>query len=93
MAALWTQEEAINFECARETITHLMALLTSDIAAEEGKPSPSRVLLDGLRKRRFDLALERRALGVHDHQKIETIFNVYGPMVRNYQAGDALKVA
>ena len=33
----WTQEQSINFECAREVINDLMAIYTTKIHAEKGR--------------------------------------------------------
>ena len=93
MSALWTQEEAINFECARETITHLIAMVTADLAKEETKATPDASLVQQYDRRRLELALERENLSVSHHDDIERIFAVYGKMIREHQSGLGLLAA
>jgi hypothetical protein len=89
----WTQEEAVKFECARETITHVMAIVTADIAKEEGAPVPDRDLLLSFAQRRSALARERENLRLKDHAEIDRIFNEYGKLVRDRRAHDTQNVA
>lgn len=70
----WTQDEAIAFECARECITHLMAILTTDIASSAFTPEQC----EKLRARRSGLAAERAKLNVHDYADIARIRSIYG---------------
>ncbi len=70
----WTQDEAIAFECAKECITHLMAIWTARIASGALTPDQS----EKLRTRRSELAVERARLRVHDHADIARIRSVYG---------------
>lgn len=36
----WTQEQSINFECAREAINHVIAIYSAEIYNEEKKALP-----------------------------------------------------
>ncbi len=78
MEEKWTQDEAIAFECAKECITHLMAIWTARIASGELTPDQC----EKLRVRRAELALERQRLRVHDHADIARIRSVYGQTCR-----------
>lgn len=81
----WTQDEAVAFECARECITDLMGICSTAIADEESKAAPNLPHLEGLEVQLADLARERAALTVADHEKIATIRSVYGAKVRAYR--------
>jgi len=70
----WTQDEAIAFECARECISHLMAILTAKMASGELTPEQR----EKLSVRRSELALERTRLRLRDHANIARIREVYG---------------
>ena len=41
----WTQEQSINFECAREVITDLISIYTAKIYIEKKKPEPDLKLI------------------------------------------------
>lgn len=84
--AEWTQEEAVAFECARETITYLMAIQTGQIAAEASKQEPDAVRLASLRAERSRLAEERAALRVYDHADIARVRADYGAIIRAHRA-------
>ena len=62
----WTQDQAIAYECARECITDLRAILTGQIYEESSKPHPDAERLASLRAERSRLFRERAALGVKD---------------------------
>ncbi|GHU08573.1 hypothetical protein FACS1894158_17910 [Betaproteobacteria bacterium] len=78
----WTQDEAIAYECAREVITHLRAILTSEIADEERKPEPDAVRLENLRTEWKQLFHERANLHVDSHQELARVRREYGARVR-----------
>lgn len=60
----WTQNEAIAFECAREVITDLRAILIGQIAEEYSKLNPDLERLASLRAERSRLFRERAGLRV-----------------------------
>ena len=74
----WTQDEAIAYECARECITHLMAICTDELH-HEAPTDARRVELNAERSR---LAAELRGLHVHDHADIARIRQDYGHRIR-----------
>lgn len=79
---LWTQDEAIAFEVARETIGHLMSICTSEIAQEERKAAPDKVVIARLEERFTALHQERARLRLADHAEVARISREYGALVR-----------
>ena len=63
----WTPDEAVEFECAREAITDMIAMRTAWIAEENRKDAPDAALIETWRGEIFRLAKERSALHAHDH--------------------------
>lgn len=82
----WTQEEAVAFECAREVITDVMAIHTSQIAEERAKSQPDALRLAQLRTERSRLAQERAGLHVGDRAAVARIRAEYGAFVRAWRA-------
>lgn len=78
----WTQDEAIAFECARECITHMIALCSEAIADEEAKGKPDNDRLSTLEARLSELAKERRELTITDQGRIAVIRTEYGAHIR-----------
>lgn len=78
----WTQDEAIAFECARECITHMIAICTGEL--HENPSAERRAELVAERSR---LAGEQRTLRLKDHAEIARIRTEYGAAIR--QAGTA----
>lgn len=81
----WTQDEAIAFECAREAITHMMAIQTDQIFNEASKAAPDADHLASLRAERSRLAQERAALHVQDLAEIARIRTQYGAIIRAWR--------
>lgn len=77
----WTQDEAIAFECARECITHLMAICTGEL--HNGEPAESRRA--ELEAELSRLARERSALHVADQTNIARIRTEYGARIRSHR--------
>jgi len=82
----WTQTEAVAFECAREVITDLQAILTGLIADESSKEHPDAERLATLRAERSRLFRERAALRVKDHAAVARVRSEYGARVRSWRA-------
>jgi len=82
MTTGWTQEEAIEYECACECITDLMGIKTAEICEEEAKPFPDTTHVARLRAERFELAQERKRLHADNHAEIARINKEYGAIVR-----------
>lgn len=81
----WTQEEAIAFECARECITDLMGICSTEIADEEESQEPDLKKIYNLEKEMAQLAHERANLTLTDHDHIAAIRTEYGARIRAYR--------
>lgn len=82
----WTQDEAIAFECAREVITDLRAIITGQIAEENDKEHPDTDRLSALRAERSRLFRERAGLRVQDQTAVARVRAEYGARVRSWRA-------
>jgi len=78
----WTDDEAINYECAREAITSVRAILTAQIHEEAKKPNPDAAYLEGLYVERSKMFDERAALHVKDQANIARVRAEYGARFR-----------
>jgi len=78
----WTQDEAIAYECAREAITHLRAILTSEIYDESKKAEPDTQRIEKMQAESGQLFREREKLSVKDHEQISRIRREYGARIR-----------
>jgi hypothetical protein len=74
----WTQDEAIAYECARECITHMMAICTGELHND----APTEARRAELEAERARLAAELRGLHVHNHADIARIRQDYGQRIR-----------
>ena len=83
---LWTQDEAINFEVAREAINDVMSICTQQIGLEKRKANPDTALIEALYARRSALNQERTALRLKDHEEIARITKEYGAFARTWDA-------
>lgn len=52
----WTQDEAINYECARKCITDLMGIFSTAIDDEESSSSPDQAKIEDMLATRTSLA-------------------------------------
>ena len=75
------------FECAREVITDLHAILTGQFSEESCKPQPDAERLAGLNAERARLFQERAGLRVKEHAEIARVRAEYGALVRACRAG------
>lgn len=82
----WTQSEAIAFECAREVITHLRAILTGQIAEEASKERPDAERVAALHAERSRLFRERAGLRVKDQATVARVRAEYGARVRSLRS-------
>lgn len=83
---LWTQEQAIAYECAREVITDLSAICTARIYDELAKQTPDHGLVVSLEEKITRLFNERRELTVGNQDEIAKIRHAYGSEVRAWRA-------
>jgi hypothetical protein len=84
---LWTHDEAIAFESARDTIGHMIAICSSLMGKEESKPNPDREKIKLLREKQSSLAAERRDLCLKDHANIARIEQEYGLEIKAFNEG------
>src|SRR5438067_1214699 len=82
---LWTQDESIAFECAKEAIGHMIAICSSLIHEEKKKPTPRLKRIVELEQKRSFLADERRNLHLTDKHKIAKIRKEYGSKIKAYE--------
>ena len=87
---LWTQEESVAYECAREVITDLSSICTSRIYGELDKKTPDHGLVASLRARRTRLFNERRGLMVENQEEIARVRKEYGAEVRAWRAHEQI---
>lgn len=78
----WTQDEAIAFECARECITHMIAICTGELHDDPSDERRAELVAE-----RGRLLGEQRTLRLKDHAEIARIRTEYGAAIR--QAGTA----
>ena len=83
---LWTQEQAIAYECAREVITDLSAICTARIYDELAKQTPDHGLVASLEEKITRLFNERRGLMVENQEEIARVRKEYGAEVRAWRA-------
>jgi len=81
----YTQDEAIEFECAREVITDLISIYNEQIREESSKAKPDDELLSKLRLYRYRLVLERSTFHVKDHEIIARINVEYGAQIKAWR--------
>lgn len=86
--ALWTQEEAVNYQAARDCINACIAILSTEIHEESSKPSPSAQKLDAMRAKRLRLGAERSNLRLKDHEAIARVRKEYGATYRTHGSQD-----
>ena len=84
---LWTQDESIDFECARETIGHMIAICSSLIYEEEHKKEPNAKRILELEKKQSLFADERKNLHWYEKEKIAKSLKEYGAKIKNYHSG------
>lgn len=81
----WTQEQSINFECAREVINDLMAICSNEIYVEEHKVEPNNDKIDRLEAELIRLKREKSALSVNDDAAVAEVRSKYSPLVRAWR--------
>lgn len=82
---MWTQEQAIAFETARECITDMMAICTGKLAHERAKAVPDDRVIADILAERTRLAQERARLRVLDDVGVAHATEVYGRAVRRWR--------
>lgn len=80
IAAKWTQDEAVAYECARECITHLMAHYSALLETENAMCVERAAEYEHKLEM---LAQERLSLRISDHDEIARIRRGYGRLIRH----------
>jgi hypothetical protein len=88
----WTQKQAIDYECARECITALIGVYTSDLYAEKARQAPDQAVIDRLNAEITRLFRERQDLRLTDAAEVARVTAEYGPMVRTAMEAKRLKL-
>jgi hypothetical protein len=78
----WSQQQADDFDLARQTLSALIGAYSARIAAAEDA-----LHADRLRAARASYADERRALGVNDDAAVARILREYPALVRQIGEG------
>lgn len=90
-ATLPTNQEAIAYEAARECITHVMAIVSSELYGPEMNTlSPERV--DALRGKLANLAVERQQLRLSDTGRIAKVREQYGRFVKQFSGAPSYPI-
>lgn len=79
---LWTQDEAINYEAARECINDLAGIYMSGVYEALALNPPDTAKATALEALVDKLIAERGALTLKDHRTVERVLSVYGATVR-----------
>lgn len=82
----WTHEDCVNYESARELITHVMAYRSEWIARERAKAAPDLSAIERWKAERGAYAAELRGLDVTDRENIARIRRDYGAEIRRMSA-------
>jgi hypothetical protein len=82
---LWTQEESIAYECAREVINGMVGICSHLIAQEEKKDNPNLERIQQLDTKIAELFKERSTIDLHDKVTIAKIRMEYGSKIRAYR--------
>ena len=89
ISASWTAEEGVAFECARDYISHLIAIQSKLLTRERAKPAPDADTITRLQQEQARLSDERRDLKVQDSIAIDRIRKEYGARLKAWHAQQA----
>jgi hypothetical protein len=79
---LWTQDEAIAFEAAKEVIGHMIAIKSSELWNEEQKDIQDLEKISQLKLKRDELVSEQINLRLKNHENIERVIKEYGSLIK-----------
>jgi hypothetical protein len=82
----WTQEQAVQYEVARESITALISFRSQWIFDEEAKRAPDQVAIGRWEGESAALAAELQGLDVRDHELVARICREYGAEIKRLDA-------
>lgn len=78
---LWTQEEAVAFECAREYLSDIIGIYSHELSGQEA-PAALGERASWLQAEIARVVELRRQLRVKDHDQIAKVRSVYGALWR-----------
>lgn len=84
---LWTRDEAIAFECAREAMNDMVGICSTKIAEEKCNPAPDLRRIEVLHHTRLNFMKERDGVRWYDRDVIAKIRKEYGAKIRAYREG------
>ena len=84
----WSQEDSINFECAREVVTDLNSILRMVQAQEEEKPQKDILLIQNIERILSYTWKRRKGLLATHRQEVAAILSEYGKFVREFRFGN-----
>lgn len=87
---VWTYEEGLRFECARDLLTAMIGTRSAMIAEEMQKANPDPEIVASFRAERFAFAQRRNSFHVYDNEKIESVFNEFSDVVREAYSSNSL---
>jgi hypothetical protein len=85
----WTDAQGVAYECAKECLSHLMALCSERIAAEGAKPEPDEKRVQALEADLLAMGCERCELGLFEAEHIAEIRHEYGAWIAAYSGSRA----
>ncbi len=83
---LWTQEQAISFECARDAITHASSIYFAELYKEQKKEIQS---VEKIKKIEYLMDLfdnDLKNLSIHDEENLIKVRKKYGDIVKKYNS-------
>ena len=84
---LWTQDEAIAYECAKETLGYMRSICTTLMDEEKKRTKPNDQYIKELKKKYDDLWGEQERLRLKDSEHIKKINVEYGKAIKIYTSG------
>ena len=81
----WTEEEAVDFECARETLGHMVSICMALLYDEENPLTPKR--RKELDEKCHFFGRWVQTLRLKDSETIERINREYGQAIKGYHSG------
>jgi hypothetical protein len=84
---LWTQDESIDFECAKEAVGNMIAICSSLIADEKRREVQDLSRIKELNQKRSIFEDERKNLHWYEKEKIAKFRKEYGQKIKNYYEG------
>lgn len=79
---LWTQEEAVAFECAREYLSDIIGIYSNELSGQEAPAALGEERASWLQAEIARLVELRRQLRVKDHDQVAKVRSVYGALWR-----------